>query len=190
MCSPYLCVYRLWLSLSLSLSLSPLLTPLSLPPLLSSLSLGVQLCWQKDNNIVSILNQVTHGIQPTTATPEDQQPIPKINSHTRVLETSPVQTPTKPLNSSSLKDCSKQALSSSYASGSASLQSLLVKEEFLDSWLTSGCTCSSLAYLMPCSLVHAAWNRWPLVCDPHGFASKWIREYIGEELIYIDGRDR
>ena len=174
----------------LILSLSPPL-PLSHPLSLSliPLSLGVQLCWRNHNNIINILHQVTHnGIPSSTATPEDHQPIPKINSHTGVLEISPVQTPN--LDSNSLKDCSKQALSSSYTSFCACLQSLLVKEEFLDHWLTSGCASSSLAYLMPCSLLHAAWNHWPLVCDPHGFASRWIKEYAGEELICIDGRDR
>ena len=165
-----------------------LILSLSHPPL----SLGVQLCWRNDNNIINILHQVTHnGLPPSTATPEDHQPIPKINSHTGVLEISPVQTPILDSNSSKpLKDCSKQALSSSYTSCCACLQSLLVKEDFFDHWLNSGCASSSLAYLMPCSLLHAAWNRWPLVCDPHGFASQWIREYAGEELICIDGRDR
>ena len=168
----------------LILSLSPL--PLSHP----SLSVGIQLCWRNDNNIINILHQVTHnGIPPFTTTTKDHQPIPKINSHTGVLEISPIQSPTSS-SLKPLKDCSKQALSSSYTSCCACLQSLLVKEEFLDHWLTFGCASSSVAYLMPCSLVHTAWNRWPLVCDPHGFASRWIREYAGEELICIDGRDR
>lgn len=152
---------------------------------------GIKLCWNNDNVIVNALKQVVqveHIIK--SPLPEDGEKIPKVDSHTGEPALSTVESPSRKQKRYADIDCSKRALSSSYASCSSNIQSLLVKEQFLDKWLTCSCSSASLAYLMPCSLIHTAWNRWSLVCDPEGFASKWIKEYSGGGLICLDGRDR
>ena len=146
---------------------------------------GVKLCWNKDNSIANALIQVTQG-EPKSF-PKGGEEVPTVGSYSGE---SLVQSPNNEQEHADMKDFSKLALSSSYASFSSNIQSLLVEEQFLNKWLTSGCTSASLAYMMPCSLIHTVWNRWPLVCDPDGHASKWIKEYIGDELICLDGHDR
>lgn len=148
---------------------------------------GVKLCWNKDSSIAYALIQVTQGEQKSSF-PEGGEKVPKVDSYSGESVLSPMHIPNN--KQTDMKDCSKLALSSSYASCSSNIQSLLVEEQFLNKWLTSGFTGASLAYMMPCSLIHTVWNRWPLVCDPDGHASKWIKEYVGDELICLDGRDR
>ena len=150
---------------------------------------GVKLCWNKDNSIANALIQVTQGEQKTSF-PESGQEVPKVGSYSGESVPSPMQSPNNKQERADMKDCSRLGLSSSYASCSSNIQSQLVEEQFLNKWLTSGCTSASLTYMMPCSLIHTVWNRWALVCDPDGCASKWIKEYIGDELICLDGRDR
>ena len=150
---------------------------------------GVKLCWNKDNGIANALMQVTQGEQ-RSSFPEGQEEVPNVGCYSGESVLSPVRSPNNKQEHVDVQDCSKLALSSSYTSCSSNIQSLLVEEQFLNKWLTSGCTSASLAYMMPCSLIHTVWNRWPLVCDPDGYASKWIKEYVGDELICLDGHDR
>ena len=152
---------------------------------------GVKLCWHRYDSIVNALIQVTQGEQKSSA-PEGEEEIPKVDSYTDKSVLSPRKSPNSKhcQEHADKNDCSKLALSSSYTSCSSNIQSLLVDGQFLNKWLTSACTSASLAYMMPCSLIHTVWNRWPLVCNPDGYASKWIKEYVGDELICLDGRDR
>ena len=55
----------------------------------------------------------------------------------------------------------------------------LVDESFVNSWLAEG---YGVSQLLPLTLVETAWNRWPLVYDPEGFAALWIKQSRGEEL--------
>ena len=187
-------VGALCLSVSMVVYLAPLNTHEQMEAINSQLvplldERGVQLCWKRVNSLVDVMKQVSQGTQLHIPSPGGEEVTRKVDDHTGELQVSPAQSSATTTSKTS-KDCSKQALSSSYASCCACLQYLLVEEQFLDEWLTSNSTCPSLAYLMPCSLVHSVWNRWPLVCDPHGFASKWIKGYVGQELVCLDGRDR
>ena len=153
---------------------------------------GVKLCWRKDTNSLSnMLKRVSQCIEEQTSS-NGEAVVSKVDSCTGEINLSPSQNPSSSQNGcdSALTDCSKDALSLSYASSTSKLASLLVDETFLDKWLTSSCTSSSLSFMLPCALVHAAWHRWPLVCDRHRFASMWIREYVGDGLVCLDGRDR
>ena len=151
---------------------------------------GIKLCWNKDNNFVNMLLQASQALQQVDCHSDGKEnTLSKIDSLTGERALSPTRTPVKK-QLTALKDNSKQALNTSYAACCSNIQSLLVEEHFLDKWLTSGCTSSSLAFMMPSSLVHTAWHKWPLVCDQQGYASKWIKEYVGEDLICLDGRDR
>ena len=148
---------------------------------------GIKLYWKKGSSFANMFTQDSKD-ELRLSSPERGKDTAKTDSCTGELLLSPKQSPSSKQESS--KDCSKRALSSSYTNCCASILSLLVEEQFLDKWLTSCCTSASVAFLMPCSLVHTAWNRWPLVCDQHGFALMWIKQYVGEDLVCLDGRDR
>ena len=75
----------------------------------------------------------------------------------------------------------------SYGHFSASILPFLVDESFVDGWLAEGYGVSQLLHL---ALVETAWNRWPLVYDPEGFAASWIKRCKGEELVCLDATDR
>lgn len=75
----------------------------------------------------------------------------------------------------------------SYSNLSASALPFLVDESFVNSWLAEG---YGVSQLLPLALVETAWNRWPLVYDPEGFAALWIKQCKGEELVCLDATDR
>ena len=75
----------------------------------------------------------------------------------------------------------------SYSGLCSRLLRTLAPESFSDHWLSVGC---SLVQLLPFALMTSSWNRWPLVYDPHGLASNWIKLYAGEVLISLDASDR
>ena len=75
----------------------------------------------------------------------------------------------------------------SYSHLSASAFPFLVDESFVNSWLAEG---YGVSQLLPLTLVETAWNRWPLVYNPEGFAASWIKKCRGEELVCLDATDR
>ena len=105
-----------------------------------------------------------------------------------LLTTSACTTTADDITGQSSTHCTNEPLAPpTYAHLCSSLLPLLVPGEFLDQWLARG---YSLPELLRVGGVVSAWNRWPLIYDPEGFAVSWLQRYRGEELRELDATTR
>ncbi len=80
-------------------------------------------------------------------------------------------------------------LSRSFSSMGMHMLSCMLPESLSDHWISLVASHHSISYLLYLGLVHASWNRWPLVYDPQNFASLWLKR-SEEEIVYLDAMDR
>jgi hypothetical protein len=88
-----------------------------------------------------------------------------------------------------IQDC-EGVLSCSHSSLSGCLLAHMISESTADAWVATPSSHHSLTYMLCSALVHASWNKWPLVLDPQNLATQCIQQCSGGELIYLDATDR
>ena len=139
---------------------------------------GIELCWKSTNKFANVVTSFSSSSNDDTQADD--------RGDTSEVNTADEESDRNKTCCVYAKDCSKSQLNSSFASLCSCVVSLLVKESFSDQWLAQ---CCSLPHLLPCSLVHSMWNRWPLIYDPQGFAAQWLTQY-NEKLVRLDASDR